>query len=71
MELDDLGNKARQLYTNNEEVLIESVDVIDKDYETPTDKNGGYKIVRFKLYWANESLPTMRRVPFSCRYWTN
>lgn len=59
MELDDLGNKARRLYTNNEEVLIESVDVIDKDYEIPTDKNGGYKIVRFKLYWANESLPIL------------
>lgn len=59
IELDDLGDPYKYIYTNNQEVLVEQIEVRDEEISFPSNKDGGKQKLRLKYYWVNESFPIL------------
>lgn len=56
---DEYGNKYQRVYTNNEEVLIDQLDIAEEDVKIPWDKDGGTNKIRLKYYMVNDSFPIL------------
>ena len=59
VETDDFGDPYKYVYTNNQEVLVENIEVCDEEMDIPWDKNGGKQKVRLKYYVVNDSFPIL------------
>lgn len=59
VETDDFGDPYKYIYTNNQEVLVENIEVCDEEMDIPCDKNGGKQKVRLKYYMVNDSFPIL------------